>query len=87
MAPTNRHDESLAMRGSVRGATSYRFERCRRKRSAASGLSPSRAVGVDFGCAWLTLERVRVLGLRADVDAAVTTSACDDDPGLLESDA
>src|SRR6266516_4403348 len=37
---------------------------------------PSESVGVDFGCAWLTLEHVRVLGLRADADAAVAGSAC-----------
>ena len=41
--------------------------RCRRR---------SASVGVDVGCAWLTLEHVRVLGLRADAGAAVAASAC-----------
>ncbi len=53
---------------------------CRRKRLASSRPVPSRAtarpVGVDFGRAWLTLEHVRVLGHRADVDAAVAACAC-----------
>ena len=43
-------------------------------------LAPSRATarpgGVDFGRAWLTLEHVRVLGLRADADAAVAVCVC-----------
>ncbi len=55
-------------------------ERCRRKRLASSRSVPSRAtarpVGVDFGRAWLTLEHVRVLGHRAEADAAVAASAC-----------
>ncbi len=33
-------------------------------------------VGVNFGCAWLTLEQTRVPGLRADADAVGTASAC-----------
>src|ERR671931_100731 len=55
-------------------------ERWKRKRLASSRSVPSRAtarpVGVDFGRAWLTLEHVRVLGHRADADAAVAGSAC-----------
>src|SRR6266516_8179533 len=55
-------------------------EDCRGKRACVFALTaePRRgaSVGVDFGCAWLTLEHVRVLGPRADADAAVAASAC-----------
>ena len=42
------------------------------------GAGPRRgeSAGVDFGCAWLTLELVRGPGLRADADPAVTAGAC-----------
>jgi hypothetical protein len=78
---TDHHHGPLPVRGSVlpRHSSIWCDERRRRQRLASSRSVPSRAkarpVGVDFGRAWLTLEHVRVLGLRVDARAAVAASA------------
>src|SRR5215216_79247 len=73
-------DSLMNNRGALRGGLRASLLGVLRRARAQGFCSPThlaaRLGGVDFGCAWLTLEPCWVHGLCAADDAAVAADAC-----------